>query len=173
MCHLLHAGRKTARQHIEIVAHGGGRFDEAAVRHHQRAGEIVGERNTQQLRHIRCGGPRLSHQPLEVVRTGQQRDLRRGLKHAGGVRQHLGEEQPPVVAIVAALFVWHGMKRQHGDANLVGVAQMRTQGGQQIVARVQRSVKSFCREIERSNVIVAAVEILTHLFHRITAVLRG
>ena len=110
---LLEAGLETLHQDLDVVAQRRRRPVERLIGHQDRAGEIVGQADTAEQRRRLAGEPGLGHQAVQQGAVLDLADLHRELEHPGRRRQHLRQQHPAAVPVVAAADRAHDVDRHH------------------------------------------------------------
>ncbi len=167
MGHLFEAGAETRRQKFNVIGEQFSRLLEAAIGHHQGAGEIIGERHAQQFAGDLVGPlkPRngLVQKPVELG----QGQLVSGLKGPPRLIHHLGDHQLLAMVVVPAQAIAHHFEGQGAHANAMARPQIFDEGGEKAL-RILRQGRGegFGRLVEVGKMIARLLEDAAHLLDR-------
>ena len=153
-------------QPLDIIGLRLRRREERAIRHDERAGEVIGEADAGKLASLLSFDHRIARQPVDQRTLLQKRELRRHLEGLLAVTQVGRDAQCPALRIIAAL-ARRTLVEQDSDLMPLG------QPGHQAAMDGPRrkaggAVKPLRRLIQLREMMMASREIVAHLLEGLT-----
>ncbi len=163
MADRLEADAELVCQQFDVVAAGLGRTQEAHVRHHQGASEIVRQTDAGLSDACLIGEAGTCHHRIDLRQVAVQGQLGGHLECLLAWLQVVRQPQPPCFGIVLALLA-PGLQRGHFHQHAVAVGQQLAQAWCHVPGRQPPlGEQTLGQLVQFGNVVVHAVEELTHL----------